>query len=84
MKQTLQLLELHTRHTTTAQDRNDTKLMGEFMLNNNRPPDFRGNEGITGFGDGVTIRGKNRVSVSALSDDKDERIAYAAMKAAYG
>jgi hypothetical protein len=39
----------HNKVYTAARDRKDTKLMGEFMLNNNRPPDFWGDEGITGL-----------------------------------
>jgi len=78
----------HNKAYTAARDRKDTKLMGEFMLNNNRPPDFWGDEGITGFGGGVTIRQKNKViggiGVSGLSEEEDERIAYAALKAVYG
>ena len=46
----------HNKAYTAARDRMDTKLMGKFMLNNNRPPDFWGDKGITGFGGGVTIR----------------------------
>ena len=73
---------------TAARDRKDTKLMGEFMLNNDRPPAFWGDAGITGFGGGVTIRQNNKViggiGVSGLSEEEDERIAYAAIKAVYG
>lgn len=73
---------------TAARDRKDTKLMGEFMLNNDRPPAFWGDSGITGFGGGVTIRQNNSViggiGVSGLSEEEDERIAYAAIKAVYG
>ena len=88
MKRARQLLELRTTRHIPARDRKDTKLMGEFMLNSNRPPDFWGDKGITGFGDGVTIRQKNQViggiGVSGLSEEEDERIAYAAIKAVYG
>src|SRR5688572_24847613 len=38
----------HNKAYTAALDRKDTKLMGEFMLTNNRPPDFWGDKGITG------------------------------------
>jgi glc operon protein GlcG len=77
----------HNKAYTAARDRKDTKLMGEFMLNNNRPPDFWGDNGITGFGGGVTIRQGNKViggiGVSGLSEEDDERIAYVAIKAVY-
>lgn len=73
---------------TAARDRKDTKLMGEFMLNSNRPPAFWGDVGITGFGGGVTIRQNINViggiGVSGLSEDEDERIAYAAIRKVYG
>jgi glc operon protein GlcG len=73
---------------TAARDRKDTKVMGEFMLNNDRPPAFWGDMGITGFGGGVTIRHNDKViggiGVSGLSEEEDERIAYAAIKLIYG
>ncbi len=73
---------------TAARDRKDTRLMGEFMLNFNRPPAFWGDLGITGFGGGVTIRQNNNVvggiGVSGLSEEDDERIAYTAIKKVYG
>jgi glc operon protein GlcG len=73
---------------TAARDRKDTRLMGEFMLNFNRPPAFWGDMGITGFGGGVTIKKDNNViggiGVSGLSEEEDERIAYAAIKKVYG
>ena len=72
---------------TAAVDRKDTRLMGQFMFENNRPPAFWGDQGITGFGGGVTIRHKDKViggiGVSGLSEDEDERIAYAAVRAVY-
>ncbi len=72
---------------TAAVDRKDTRLMGEFMLNNNRPPAFWGDKRITGFGGGVTIRSGEKViggiGVSGLSEEDDERIAYVAIKAVY-
>jgi len=78
----------HNKAYTAARDRKDTKLMGEFMLNNNRPPDFWGDEGITGLGGGVTIRQNNQViggiGVSGLSEEEDERIAYSAIKVVFG
>lgn len=73
---------------TASCDRKDTRLMGEYMRENDRPPAFWGDEGITGFGGGVTIRHKGQViggiGVSGLSEEEDERIAYAAIKATYG
>ena len=73
---------------TAARDRKDTKLMGQFMLENDRPPAFWGDKGITGFGGGVTIRQNNKViggiGVSGLSEEEDERIAYEAIKKVYG
>lgn len=46
------------------------------MLNNNRPPDFWGDKGITGFGGGVTIRQNDKViggiGVSGLSEEENE------------
>lgn len=73
---------------TAAVDRKDTKLMGKFMLENDRPPAFWGDEKITGFGGGVTIRHKDNViggiGVSGLSEEEDERIAYTAIKMVYG
>jgi len=73
---------------TAAIDRKDTKLMGEFMNGNDRPPAFWGDDGITGFGGGVTVRSKGVVvggiGVSGLSEAEDERIAYAAIAAVYG
>jgi glc operon protein GlcG len=73
---------------TAARDRKDTRLMGKFMLENDRPPAFWGDKGITGFGGGVTIRQKDKViggiGVSGLSEEEDERIAYAAIKMVFG
>jgi glc operon protein GlcG len=73
---------------TAAIDRKDTKLMGEFMNDNDRPPAFWGDDGVTGFGGGVTVRNKGVVvggiGVSGLSEAEDERIAYAAIAAVYG
>ena len=40
---------------TSACDRKSTKEMGEFMLTNNRPAAFWGDEKITGFGGGLPI-----------------------------
>src|SRR6186713_583479 len=78
----------HNKAYTAARDRKDTRLMGEFMLSQDRPPAFWGDKGITGFGGGVTIRQKDKViggiGVSGLSEEEDERIAYAAIKVVYG
>ncbi len=72
---------------TAAVDRKDTRLMGQFMFESNRPPAFWGDPGITGFGGGVTVRHKDKVigglGVSGLSEEEDERIAYAAIRAVY-
>ncbi|HEX6890939.1 MAG TPA: heme-binding protein [Chryseolinea sp.] len=73
----------HNKGYTASVDRKDTRLMGEFMLDNNRPPAFWGDQGITGFGGGVTIRHGDQViggiGVSGLSEEEDERLAYAAI-----
>ncbi len=73
---------------TAAVDRKDTKLMGQFMLTNDRPPAFWGDQSITGFGGGVTIRSKDKVTggigVSGLSEEDDETFAYAAIQAVLG
>jgi glc operon protein GlcG len=73
---------------TAARDRKNTKLMGEFMLTHDRPAAFWGDKGITGFGGGVTIRDNDKViggiGVSGLSEEEDERLAYAAIRKIYG
>jgi glc operon protein GlcG len=73
---------------TAARDRKSTRQMGEFMHNNNRPPAFWGDNGITGFGGGVPIIQDNKViggiGISGLSEEEDERIAYTAIVAVYG
>jgi glc operon protein GlcG len=73
---------------TAARDRKSTKQMGEFMHQNNRPPAFWGDSGITGFGGGVPIIQEGKVmggiGISGLSEEEDERIAYAAIVAVYG
>jgi glc operon protein GlcG len=78
----------HNKAYTAARDRKDTKLMGQFMSENKRPPAFWGDKGITGFGGGVTIRQNGKViggiGVSGLSEEEDERIAYVAIKKVYG
>ena len=78
----------HNKAYTAACDRKDTRLMGEFMLNNDRPAAFWGDKRITGFGGGVAIRQNNKIvggiGVSGLSEEEDERIAYAAIRAVFG
>jgi glc operon protein GlcG len=73
---------------TAARDRKSTRHMGEFMHNNNRPPAFWGDKSITGFGGGVPIVQDGKViggiGISGLSEDEDERIAYASIVAVYG
>ena len=73
---------------TAAIDRKDTRLMGEFMTDKNRPQTYWGDEKITGFGGGVTIRQEGAVvggiGVSGLSEEDDEAIANAAIKAVFG
>lgn len=73
---------------TAAVDRKDTRLMGEFMTEKSRPPAYWGDEQITGFGGGVTIRQEGSVvggiGVSGLSEEDDEAIAYAAIQAVFG
>jgi glc operon protein GlcG len=73
---------------TAARDRKSTKEMGQFMNDKNRPPAFWGDPGITGFAGGVPIVLDGRViggiGISGLSEEEDERIARAAIKAVYG
>lgn len=73
---------------TAARDRKSTKLMGKFMHEQNRPPAFWGDPYITGFGGGVPIVQDNKViggiGISGLTEEEDERIAYAAITAVYG
>lgn len=73
---------------TAAVDRKDTRLMGEFMTEKKRPQAYWGDEQITGFGGGVTIRQDGSVvggiGVSGLSEEDDEAIAYAAIQAVFG
>jgi glc operon protein GlcG len=73
---------------TAARDRKSTKTMGEFMHKFNRPPALWGDPGITGFGGGVPIVQEGKViggiGISGLSEDEDERIAYAAIENVYG
>ena len=72
---------------TAARDRKSTKLMGEFMLDNNRPSAFWGDSGITGFGGGLPILHQEKViggiGISGLSEEEDERIARIAIKTVY-
>ena len=73
---------------TAAVDRKDTRLMGEFMSDENRPQPYWGDKQITGFGGGVTIRQEDVVvggiGVSGLSEEDDEELAVAAIKAVFG
>ncbi|MGC1241426.1 MAG: heme-binding protein [Chryseosolibacter sp.] len=73
---------------TAARDRKSTRLMGKFMLEENRPSTFWGDSGITGFGGGVPVMAGNKVAggigISGLSEEEDERIANAAITAVYG
>ena len=73
---------------TAARDRKSTKHMGEFMNANDRPPAFWGDPGITGFGGGVPVTQDGKViggiGISGLSEEEDERIAYASIVAVYG
>lgn len=72
---------------TAARDRKGTREMGNFMRENERPPAFWGDAGITGFGGGVPIHRNGNVigaiGISGLSEEEDERIAKAAIGKAY-
>lgn len=73
---------------TAAVDRKSTKLMGQFMQEKNRPSAYWGDHHITGFGGGVPIVIGDKViggiGISGLSEEEDEKIAYAAITAVYG
>jgi glc operon protein GlcG len=73
---------------TAARDKKSTREMGEFMSTFNRPQTFWGDRGITGFGGGVPVVQQGNViggiGVSGLSEEEDERICHAAIKAVYG
>jgi glc operon protein GlcG len=73
---------------TAARDRKTTSQMGKFMNNEQRPPAFWGDKGITGFGGGVPIIQDGTViggiGISGLSEEEDERIAYASIHTVYG
>ena len=73
---------------TAARDRKSTRQMGEFMNGNDRPPAFWGDLSITGFGGGVPIVQDGKViggiGISGLSEEEDERIAYASIESVYG
>jgi glc operon protein GlcG len=73
---------------TAARDRKSTRQMGEFMHELNRPPAFWGDPGITGFGGGVPIIQEGKViggiGISGLTEEEDERIAYASIDSVYG
>jgi len=72
---------------TAACDRKSTRLMGKFMLEENRPSTFWGDPSITGFGGGVPVMKGDKViggiGISGLSEAEDERIANAALAAVY-
>ena len=78
----------HNKAYTAARDRKSTREMGVFMLENNRPPAFWGDQAITGFGGGVPIFNNSKViggiGVSGLSEEEDERIATIAIKIVFG
>ena len=73
---------------TAARDRKSTKEMGEFMNEAKRPPAFWGDQEITGFGGGVPVQQNGKViggiGISGLSEEEDERIAYASIQSVYG
>ena len=73
---------------TCARDRKSSKAMGEFMRDAERPPAYWGDLGITGFGGGLPIIHGGKVAggigISGLSEEEDERIAQAALKAVFG
>jgi glc operon protein GlcG len=59
--------------------------MCNFMWNNDRPAAFWGDDRITAFDGGVTIRHRDKIigdRVSGLSEE-DERIAYLAFNTIY-
>jgi glc operon protein GlcG len=72
---------------TAARDRKDTREMGKFMREQERPPAYWGDLSITGFGGGATIFHNGVViggiGISGLSEDEDERIAKAAIGNVY-
>jgi glc operon protein GlcG len=72
---------------TAARDRKTTREMGEFMTTFGRPQAYWGDIHITGFGGGVPIIQQNviigGIGVSGLSEEEDERICHAAIKAVY-
>ena len=73
---------------TAACDRKSTRLLGNYMLEENRPSTFWGDPSITGFGGGLPILKDDGViggiGISGLSEAEDERIAAAAIRAVYG
>ena len=72
---------------TSARDRKDTREMGIFMREMERPPAYWGDSGITGFGGGAAIvrdgKAIGGIGISGLSEEEDERIAKAAIAKAY-
>jgi glc operon protein GlcG len=72
---------------TSARDRKDTREMGKFMRDCERPAAYWGDKGITGFGGGAAIVQGGKViggiGISGLSEEEDERIAKAAIGVVY-
>jgi glc operon protein GlcG len=72
---------------TAAVDRKDTRLMNDFMQGAQRPQAYWGDEAITGFGGGVTIKHQDKViggmGVSGLTEDEDEEIANKAIASVF-
>jgi glc operon protein GlcG len=72
---------------TAAIDRKDTRLMNDFMKSADRPQAYWGDESITGFGGGVTLRHQEKViggiGVSGLSEEEDEAIANRAIASVF-
>jgi glc operon protein GlcG len=72
---------------TAARDRKSTREMGEFMTTQGRPQAYWGDKGITGFGGGMPVFHGAEViggiGVSGLSEEEDERICNAMVKAVF-
>jgi glc operon protein GlcG len=77
----------HNKAYTASRDRKTTREMGEFMTTFGRPQAYWGDRGITGFGGGVPVLHQKEIiggiGVSGLSEEEDERICHAAIKAVY-
>lgn len=69
---------------TSARDRKSTREMGNFMKDEQRPPAYWGDSGITGFGGGMPVTQNGvvigAIGVSGLSEEEDERIAALAIR----